>query len=278
VTISGNTVTAVNGAVPRGSGIGIRDVATMTIRNSIVAGNAGPPDCFTLNAETITSGGHNIFQDTTGCTITAGTGDLSGQSPLLGSLADNGGPTQTIALTVGSPALEAGDPAAPGSGGSACEATDQRGLCRPGGTTCDIGAFEKDGFACATTSTTSSSTTTTLPGGPCAGTPTFVDIDCRLDLLVAMTQSAQDLGRLKTRLVRVVTKARAQKQKAEGFASSNVKKAKKNLRKAAHTMRSFVHGLKSLSARKIVPEATRNAFLAKAEPISADMTALLSML
>jgi hypothetical protein len=247
----------------------------MTIRNSIVAGNAGPPDCFTLNAETITSGGHNIFQDTTGCTITAGTGDLSGQSPLLGSLADNGGPTQTLALTAGSPALEAGDPATPGSGGSACETTDQRGLCRPGGTTCDVGAFEKDAFACATTSST---TTTTLPGGQCAGIPTFVDIDCRLDLLVAMTQSAQDLGRLKARLVKVVTKARTQKQKAEGFASSNVKKAKKNLRKAAHTMRNFIHGLNSRSARKIIPEATRNAFLAKAEPISADMSSLLSTL
>jgi hypothetical protein len=60
VTITGNTVTATMGATPRGAGIGIIDVATMTIRNSIVAGNtgaAGSPDCFTLNAETLTSAG-----------------------------------------------------------------------------------------------------------------------------------------------------------------------------------------------------------------------------
>jgi len=115
-------------------------------------------------------------------------------------------------------------------------------------------------------------------GRECAGVPTFVDIDCRLDLLVAMTQSAQDLGRLQKRLVKVITKARSQKQKAEGLASSNAKKAKKNLRKAAHTMRSFVRGFKSLSTRKVIPEATRNAFLGKAEPISADMAALLATL
>jgi hypothetical protein len=126
----------------------------------------------------LTSGGHNLFQDTTGCTITAGTGDISGESPLLGSLADNGGPTQTLALTTG-PALEAGDPATPGSGGNACETTDQRGLCRPGGTACDIGAYEKDAFPCSTTTSPPSTTTTTLPSGQCTGVPTFVDIDCR---------------------------------------------------------------------------------------------------
>jgi len=274
VTISGNTVAAANGAVPRGSGIGIRDVASMTIRNSIVAGNGGASDCFTLNTETIASGGHNLVQDATNCTITAGTADLPlGQSPLLGSLADNGGPTQTRALLVGSPALEAGDPAAPGSGGSACEATDQRGLCRPGGTTCDIGAFEKDGIPCATTTTT-----TTLPPAGCIGAPTFEDIDCRLDILVAMVQSAQDLGRLKNGLVKSITKARRQKQRAEGFAPSSAKKAKKNLKKAAHTMWSFVHKLKSLSAKKVIPEETRNALRAKAEPIAADMKTLLSAL
>ena len=43
-------------------------------------------------------------------------------------------------------------------------------------------------------------------------------------------------------------------------------------------MRSFVHGLNSRPARKIIPDATRTALLAKAEPIAADMTTLLSML
>src|SRR5262249_54311002 len=49
VTIVGNSVSAANGAVPRGSGIGILDVAPMNVANSIVASNVGTPDCFTLN-------------------------------------------------------------------------------------------------------------------------------------------------------------------------------------------------------------------------------------
>src|SRR5260370_20815366 len=39
-------------------------------------------------------------------------------------------------------ALDFGDPAAPGSGGTACEATDERGVNRPIGTACDTGAYE----------------------------------------------------------------------------------------------------------------------------------------
>ena len=55
--------------------------------------------------------------------------------PLLGPLADNGGPTPTMALLPGSPAIDAGDD-------SACPPTDQRGVARPQGLACDIGAFE----------------------------------------------------------------------------------------------------------------------------------------
>lgn len=62
--------------------------------------------------------------------------------PLLGPLQDNGGPTFTHALLAGSPAIDTGNPALLGSGGSACEATDQRGVARPQGSACDIGAYE----------------------------------------------------------------------------------------------------------------------------------------
>ena len=48
----------------------------------------------------------------------------------------NGGPTQTLALLAGSPAIDAGDPACPPP------ASDQRGVSRPQGPRCDIGAFE----------------------------------------------------------------------------------------------------------------------------------------
>src|SRR5262249_5298893 len=52
-----------------------------------------------------------------------------------------GGPTDTQALHAGSPAIDAGYPGAPGPG-PACTATDQRGVVRPQGSACDIGAFE----------------------------------------------------------------------------------------------------------------------------------------
>ena len=63
--------------------------------------------------------------------------DLSGD-PLLGPLADHGGPTHTMALLPGSPALNAGD-------ASTCPAaTDQRGVARPQGAGCDLGAYEQE--------------------------------------------------------------------------------------------------------------------------------------
>ena len=52
-------------------------------------------------------------------------------------LQDNGGPTKTLALRAGSPALDKVPP-----GGAGCTATDQRGIARPQGPACDIGAFE----------------------------------------------------------------------------------------------------------------------------------------
>jgi hypothetical protein len=71
-------------------------------------------------------------------------GSLIGVDPLLGPLADNGGPatssgqaTFTYALLSGSPALDAGNDAT-------CLSTDQRGVARPQGAQCDIGAFEKE--------------------------------------------------------------------------------------------------------------------------------------
>jgi hypothetical protein len=77
--------------------------------------------------------GNNIDQDGA-CGLDAA-GDKSGVNPELAPIADNGGPTPTEALLHGSPAIEAGNDAA-------CPATDQRGIARPQGAHCDIGAFE----------------------------------------------------------------------------------------------------------------------------------------
>ncbi|MHB8522454.1 MAG: choice-of-anchor Q domain-containing protein [Limisphaerales bacterium] len=66
-----------------------------------------------------------------------GPGSRAVINPLLGRFANNGGPTMTMALLPGSPAIDAGDNAA-------CPLTDQRGIPRPlpPGGVCDIGAYE----------------------------------------------------------------------------------------------------------------------------------------
>ena len=81
--------------------------------------------------------GHNLFSDVPNLTVAPT--DLVNTNPLLGPLADNGGPTQTMALLPGSPAIDAGVAVAGVT-------TDQRGIARPQGTTPDIGAFESRGF------------------------------------------------------------------------------------------------------------------------------------
>jgi CSLREA domain-containing protein len=80
-------------------------------------------------------GGNNL-EDRSDCGF-IGAGDLSGVDPLLGPLADNGGPTLTHALLAGSPAIDAGLPR-----GRATQNVDQRGTPRPLGVATDIGAYE----------------------------------------------------------------------------------------------------------------------------------------
>jgi hypothetical protein len=133
-TVTNNSAKTAGGLFQAGAG-------SITLRNSILAGNSAStvgPDC---NGP-IASQGHNLVGVTAGCTFAASTGDLLNVSANLGPLASNGGPTQTHALNAGSVAIDAGDPGVPGSGGTACEATDQRGITRPQGPACDIGAFE----------------------------------------------------------------------------------------------------------------------------------------
>jgi CSLREA domain-containing protein len=156
VTVTNNTVTAGDvGGILRGSGSG-----AVSMRNTIVAGNSAPmgssPDCY----GTMTSQGHNLIGSLgSGCSVTGDTtGNLSGAAN-LGPLANNGGATLTHKPGPTSNAVDAGDPSTPGSGGTSCAATDQRGLARPGGTQCDIGAVESD--ATPPTTTTSTSTTST---------------------------------------------------------------------------------------------------------------------
>jgi len=105
------------------------------LANNVVAGGSGP-DCRNTTGA-FASQDYNLIEDASGCSIGGvTTHDLTGQDPLLGPIADNGGPTPTHALLPGSPAIDVAPLAA------CALATDQRGVARPQGLACDIGAFE----------------------------------------------------------------------------------------------------------------------------------------
>ena len=151
VTITGNSVTS---TVGEGGGLwkeGEWSTRWGYAQNTIIAGNTSAyagPDCYMSNGNAVlVSSGYTLLGNNSGCNFTTGTGDIvgTGASPvdaLLAPLANNGGPTETHAPYPGSPALEAGSPNVPGSGGDSCESTDQRGVARPQGAVCDMGAFE----------------------------------------------------------------------------------------------------------------------------------------
>jgi len=144
VTISANTSDTNTSGSGNGGGVA-RHTGTLYIRNSIIAGNIdlNPGESRADCSGVLTSLGYNLIQDISGCTLAgAPTGDLTGVDPLLSPLADNGGNTDTHALAEDSPAIDSGNPTTPGSGGDSCAAADQRGVARPQGPACDIGAFE----------------------------------------------------------------------------------------------------------------------------------------
>jgi hypothetical protein len=128
--------------IPGGGGIYNDSRSVVTLRNSIVAGNINlnhdGPDC----RGTIGSAGHNLLGDPTRCNFMAAASDLIGVPPLLGPLQDNGGPTETHALLPGSPAIDAIPVADCTDDVGAPILVDQRGVPRPQGMACDIGAYE----------------------------------------------------------------------------------------------------------------------------------------
>jgi hypothetical protein len=137
VTIAHNRADADNsGNSNVGGGFRTASGAALNIENSLVVSNAGTggeaDDCY---GAAFTDLGHNL--SSTGCV-----GGSTSQAK-IGPLANNGGPTKTIALLAGSPAIDHGSPRKPGSGGTACAKTDQRGVKRPQGERCDVGAYER---------------------------------------------------------------------------------------------------------------------------------------
>ncbi len=118
-TFSDNTINFYGGGIYSNNG-------TLHLKNSILANSSGGNDCY--SSYVLATNINNLIED--GSCSSASIGD-----PLLGSLADNGGPTETMALLTGSPAIDTGND-------GTCESTDQRGIPRPIGEACDIGAYE----------------------------------------------------------------------------------------------------------------------------------------
>ena len=125
-----------------GGGIYAAGLVSFSVHNSVVALNTVsrqvrgvpglPSDCTLLFGSPFLSLGHNLIGNADGCTGFGAT-DLFGGKLGLGKLADNGGPTKTIALMKGSRAIGHGEPDA--------VRVDQRGVKR--GNKPDIGAYER---------------------------------------------------------------------------------------------------------------------------------------
>jgi len=161
----GGTMTITNSTFSDNASVtgggGIANDGEASLKNTIMAGstnifpgNIVPPVPASNCSGTIADDGYNISDDTTcGFAKTGSANNGDDVDPLLSSegLVNNGGPTQTIALTQGSPAIDAipladcTDQASPPNR----IITDQRGALRPaaGEVQCDIGAYEFQDFA-----------------------------------------------------------------------------------------------------------------------------------
>jgi CSLREA domain-containing protein len=151
-TFANNIADSDNNGIGDGGGFALANGAFVLLSNNIIAKNIDrsgeAPDCFSESfADSI---GFNLVGESDGCNLTTNSSDLVGTavSPLDPRLDTLTGSPAYYPLLETSPAIDAGNPAIPGSGFPACAATDQRGVLRPfdgdGDSTavCDIGAYE----------------------------------------------------------------------------------------------------------------------------------------
>jgi len=145
---------------------------TLKMSMSIVANGQGGPNCG--GAQPLTDLGYNIDTGSS-CGFSTANHSMSNTNPQLGPLASNGGPTQTMALPLGSPAVDA----IPSSTSGCTGTTDQRGTTRPQGAGCDVGAYELVQSGSGTPSvptglqvTGTTSTSVSLSWNPSTGNPT----------------------------------------------------------------------------------------------------------
>jgi len=126
-----NNSTLSDNSADKGGGI-FNFSGTTTLHNTIVADSPTGGNCL----GGITDRGYNIDED--GSCVDEIVTTSKTTDPLLGPLADNGGPTETHALLPGSAAIDI----IPQGRGCENTTTDQRGVSRPQGDLCDIGAYE----------------------------------------------------------------------------------------------------------------------------------------
>ena len=131
-----NNVTLFGNSAGSNGGGGIRTSGTnpFTLENTIIGGNTAGYGANCTGGLPLTSLDYNLIQGDCGLAGVT-THNITGTSPKLATLGNYGGPTQTHALMIDSPAINAGNSAT-------CLATDQRGIARPVDGTCDIGAYE----------------------------------------------------------------------------------------------------------------------------------------
>src|SRR5262249_36330887 len=112
--------TITNNSAPAGQGGGVASfgdtVAVTEVYSTIIAGNSSSDvDYVSASADTFQSNGFNLIGtgNAAGTAFHGHAGDQTGViDPMLGPLADNGGPTMTHALLTGGPAIDSGDPTA----------------------------------------------------------------------------------------------------------------------------------------------------------------------
>ncbi|MHB8806998.1 MAG: sortase [Anaerolineaceae bacterium] len=142
-----NSTFSKNSAV-NGGGILNSYEGILNYSNTIIAYSTSGGDCRVYPWASITGNINNLVENGSDC----GTPTLNGD-PKLGELTENGGKTKTLALLSGSPAINAADP-------GLCPDEDQRGVSRPLGGICDIGAYESGAKILTVASTTPSNNST----------------------------------------------------------------------------------------------------------------------
>jgi hypothetical protein len=149
-----------------GTGGGIHnDNSTPAIYNTIFWGNVASTGAQINNSSSISTISDSVIQDD--CPEGSACSNIISTNPMLGAIGLNGGNTQTLPLQAGSSAIDALVTGTNGCGTTIT--TDQRGIVRPQGTACDIGAFEVDAEFLPTPTSTFTVTPTDTP----TETPTF---------------------------------------------------------------------------------------------------------